>query len=295
MWQQGTKRLSDGHVFYDDVSGCCDFDWCEDYVIQGGGKVPTTRTGWAETLETCQDPADFAYCTCKVYSCGYSQPHRDWLTFERLIAGTAETDCSYGVGQWLCWGGYLDENPPFSTREEREYLQEHGFDLIDANAGFVKMQRNDVLWKKGHTALYIGEGMQAEALRTERGDAGYDGSTPGDQDQGETVVRKLTLDWDYILRKRNPPTYENGEHMDMEVSDHMAILYDGSDGHVYYWTGDPESVPYHVSGAEKAALEKVYGLKLKKLDKPTADAIMGMCKARKAWREQGIAAAVKEV
>jgi hypothetical protein len=89
---------------------------------------------------------------------------------------------------------------------------------------------------------------------------------------------------------------ENGEDMgmDAEVSDHMAILYDGSDGHVYYWTGDPESVPYHVSGAEKAALEKVYGLKLKKLDKPTADAIMGMCKARKQWREQGIAAAIEK-
>lgn len=68
----------------------------------------------------------------------------------------------------------------------------------------------------------------------------------------------------------------------------MAILYDGSDGKVYYWTGDPECVPYHVSGDEKAALEKVYGLKLKKLDSATANAIMGMCKARKAWREQGV-------
>jgi hypothetical protein len=75
----------------------------------------------------------------------------------------------------------------------------------------------------------------------------------------------------------------------------MPVRYAGGDGKVYCWTGDPEGVPYHVSGDEMAALQKVYGLKLKKLDKPTADAIMGMCKARKAWREQGIAAAIKEV
>jgi hypothetical protein len=198
------------------------------------------------------------------------------------------------VSWWLWKGGYLDECPWFHTKIEREYLQEHGYDLIDANAGFVKMQRNDVLWRPGHTALYIGEGMQAEALRTERHDAGYDGSTPGDQDQGETVVRKLTMDWDYVIRKRNPPTYEPDGGETITNGGTMPILYDGSDGHVYYWNGSPECVPYHVSGDEKTALEKVYGLKLKKLDKPTADAIMGMCKARKAWREQGIAAAIKE-
>jgi hypothetical protein len=47
-----------------------------------------------------------------------------------------------------------------------------------------------------------------------------------------------------------------------------------------------------VSGEEMAALEKVYGLKLKKLDAKTAQAIMGMCKARKAWREEGVVKAI---
>ena len=168
---------------------------------------------WAQTLETCNDPSDFAYCTCAVYSCGYSQPHRDWLTFERLRAGTAETDCSYGVGTWLYWGGYLDENPGFSTAYERQYLMDCGFEAIDANAGFVKMQRNDVLLRDrneargilGHTALYIGDGMQAEALRDENHQAGYEGTIPGDNDGGETVVRPLTLDWDWVIRKTDKP------------------------------------------------------------------------------------------
>ncbi len=192
---------------------------------------------WAERLEDCRDPADYAYCTCAVYSCGYSQPNRKHISVGYLEAGTAETDCSAGVSWWLYKGGYLGENPWFHTAIEREYLQGHGFQLIDANAGFVRMERNDVLWRPGHTALYIGDGMQAEALRTERHDAGYDGSTPGDQDGGETVVRPLTYDWDYVLRKAQKPAAptptDEGDGMtciiSMDGNDHMW-LYDG--GHL---------------------------------------------------------------
>lgn len=189
---------------------------------------------WAQRLEDCNDPSDYGYCTCAVYSCGYSQPHRDWLTVARLEAGTAETDCSYGVGWWLYKGGYLDENPGFSTATMLDYFRGLGWEIIDANAGFVALERNDVLLRKGHTALYIGDGMQAEALRTEHHDAGYDGSTPGDQDGGETVVRPLTYDWDWVIRKPGPkpstPTPTTGDTMTCIISmggnDHMW-LYDG--------------------------------------------------------------------
>lgn len=191
---------------------------------------------WATNINQCKDPADYAYCTCKVYSCGYSQPKRDHLSIERLKAGTAETDCSYGVSWWLWMGSYLDENPAFHTKIEREYLQEHGFELIDANAEFGKMQRNDVLWRPGHTALYIGEGYQAEAIRTERGDAGYDGSTPGDQDGGETVVRPLTLDWDYVIRKRDQPKPVAPIPTDTE-EDMTFIFSCDSNRHMWFYDG----------------------------------------------------------
>lgn len=191
---------------------------------------------WANNLDQCQDPADYAYCTCAVYSCGYSQPHRNWLTIERLKDGTAETDCSYGVGWWLFMGGYLDENPDFHTKMEREYLASHGYDLIDANAGFVKMQRNDVLWKTGHTALYIGEGMQAEAIRDEHHDAGYEGTTPGDQDGGETVVRPLTYDWDYVIRKRDQPKPIAPTPTEME-EDMTFIFSCDSNKHMWFYDG----------------------------------------------------------
>ena len=192
--------------------------------------------GWAHRLQDCNDPADWAYCTCAVYSCGYSQPNRKHISVDYLEAGTAETDCSAGVSYWLYKGGYLDECPWFHTTIEREYLQEHGFEVIDANAGFVKMQRNDVLWRPGHTALYIGDGYQAEALRDENHQAGYEDTTPGDQDGGETVVRPLTFDWDWVIRRRDRPSpvapipTDEGNEMtyifSCDANDHMW-LYDG--------------------------------------------------------------------
>ena len=110
-------------------------------------------------------------------------------------------------------------------------------------------ERNDVLWKSGHTALYIGEWLQAEAIRTEHHDAGWDGSTAGDQDGGETVVRPLT-DWEYVLRKVYQPSFK-------ELKD-MTFLFttDGEyEGAVYFYDGGK---CFHVSGPEKSALISAY-------------------------------------
>lgn len=159
---------------------------------------------WAKRLTDAKDPSDWAYLSCAVFSCGYSQPKRANISESRLLQGTAETDCSYGVNWWLYKGGFLDECVGFSTRTMIDYLESYGFTLY--NAGAVDPQRNDVLWRSGHTAMYIGNGLQAEALRTERGDAGYSGSTPGDQDGGETVVRAYPAGgWTYILRPPAQP------------------------------------------------------------------------------------------
>ena len=287
MWQQGSIRLSDGDIQYDDVSGYVDCNWCKiDYpsIIDKGGNMPQSK--WALSLVECRDPSDYAYCTCAVYSCGYSQPNRERINEQYLEAGTAECDCSSGVSWWLWKGGFLDECPWFHTKIEREYLEQHGFELIDANAGFVRMQRNDVLWKPGHTALYIGEGYQAEALRTERGDAGYDGSTPGDQDGGETVVRRLTYDWDYVIRKKVQPTYDDeGDG----IMSGMLIHPDGQNK-VYYWTGSMQEIPFHVrtqleqesiQAAHKAATGK--DLKIVVMKQQHFDSIMQMTKDRMSY------------
>ena len=191
---------------------------------------------WAQTLTDCNDPSDFAYCTCAVYSCGYSQPNRKNISPAKLQNGIAETDCSAGVSWWLFMGRFLDHNPWFHTAIERDYLIDNGFMCF--TFGTVELERNDVLLREakpgvlGHTALYIGDGLQAEAVRDENHDAGYEGTIPGDQDGGETVVNYVTQDWDYVLRKKYIPNFEGVRHMT------FLFTCDGKNkGHVYFYDG----------------------------------------------------------
>lgn len=161
---------------------------------------------WATNLDECHDPADYAYCACVVYSCGYSQLNRENISIALLKAGMAEADCSSLVCWVLFIAGYIQECIWFATRDGTElgYLESQGFTYHDPAT--TEPQRNDVLWRYGHTALYIGEGMQAEALRTENYDDGWNGSEAGDQDGGETVVREYPAGgWTWILR---PPAQE---------------------------------------------------------------------------------------
>lgn len=202
---------------------------------------------WAHNIDYCKDPSDYAYCTCVTYSCGYSQPNRKNISKARLRGGTAEIDCSSGVSWWLFMGGFLNENPWFHTAIEREYLQAHGFEMFPF--GSRTLERNDVLWKSGHTGLYIGNGMQAEAIRDENHDAGYEGTIPGDQDNGETVVRPLT-DWEYVLRKVYQPSFKEMKNMT------FLFTTDGEyEGAVYFYDGGK---CFHVNGPEKSALISAY-------------------------------------
>lgn len=311
MWQQGTKRLSDGHVFYDDVSGCQDFDWIEDYVIQGGGEVPKNMFDpaeeWAEVHEfMCRDPR-FGYNQQPV-RWGGDYNNGEIVTFTsksgrayRLKAGSY--DCSSSsitavsvVLERTRYAGCL-KNATY-TGDMREVFVASGL----FTAKYSPAKRGDLYLAEGkHVAMcQCGDpdnDILSEFNRNENHAASY--GKPGDQDGLESVVRAYYDDgWNTVLHYVGGLLEDlmwDGEDDEIMTGDSMAILYDGSDGKVYYWTGDPESVPYHVSGEEKTALEKVYGLKLKKLDKATAETIMKMCKARKAWREQGIVAAIKEV
>jgi hypothetical protein len=292
MWQQGTKRLSDGRVFFDDVDGCQDFDWVEDYVIQGGGDVPSNKLSYALAAAEVMDH----FVDHDAH--GYSQPNRDGTGEVETITLSDGTEVSFQSGDRDCSRliqtdyvviDALPRGMHMWTGNEREILLANGFVEVSLDS----LQRGDVLWRAGHTEMYMGDGIEAGARRSETGSK--DGRT-GDQDGGEiTRSAFVRSHWTsaYRCMKKRPGEGEPAP-TPMEVSDSMAILYDGSDNKVYYWSGDPESVPYHVNGAEMEALQKVYGLKLRKLDRATAETIMKMCKARKAWREQGIAAVIKE-
>lgn len=225
--------------------------------LRGGGSMPTQEvTGWAGSLDACRDPSDFMYCACRVYSCGYSQPNRKSISRATLLAGTAEADCSSMVSWALAEAGYIPENPWFWTAIEMDYLMDYGFTRL---LGSARPQRNDVLWRSGHTGMYVGDGMQAEALRTERHDAGYDGSTPGDQDGGETVVRAYQADsWAYILR---PPAHLAPAIPDTTTGgDEMIGLIHQTDAagatHIYYWDG--VGAPQHIGPDQLAGIDRFY-------------------------------------
>lgn len=199
---------------------------------------------WALNLNNCKDPADYAYCICVRYSCGYSRPNRTHLSKRWLEDGTAECDCSSMVSWCLFMAEWIPENPWFHTAIEREYLQENGFEMFEF--GSRELMRNDVLWRSGHTGVYIGDGLQAEALRTERHDAGHDGSAPGDQDGGETVARVLTHDWEYVLRRIEKPIKEliNMTFLFTTAGKHSGhvYLYDGGQVKMIRTVGEQEAI-----------------------------------------------------
>ena len=78
----------------------------------------------------------------------------------------------------------------------------------------------------------------------------------------------------------------------------FCMIHPTGDSKIYYWDGSPETVPYHVSPDEKAAIEDAYAkvngkaMKTIEISKAAFDKLLAMTKARKAWREQGIAVAV---
>lgn len=161
--------------------------------------MPTFNDGFAHTLSACKDPSDFAYCVCEVYSCGYSQPNRKQISIETLEKGIARADCSSMVSWVLYMGGFLPECPWFYTSIEREYLQEH--DFTELECGVFAPQRNDVLWRSGHTAIYIGDGLVAELIHDENNDAGWEGEKAGDQTDDESrIIHYDSSKWEYILR-----------------------------------------------------------------------------------------------
>jgi hypothetical protein len=168
-------------------------------------------------------------------------------------------------------------------------------------AAYSPAKRGDLYLAEGkHVAMcqdgggdgVYGRDCLTEFNRNENHAASY--GKVGDQDGYESVFRGYYDDgWNTVLHYVGGPL----DHVTAkEAEDGMQIpmLYDGGDGKVYYWSGDPESVPFHVDGEQKVAIENSVGIRLRKLGKQDADAIMRMCKDRKAWREEGMAEAIRK-
>lgn len=128
---------------------------------------------------------------------GYSQINRqgdgttETLTLssgERAQIHGGDYDCSEAARQCYAAIGVLPAGYWASymwTGNEHEVLTSHGFKQISVQTA-AKMQRGDVLWRSGHTELYLGNGLQGGARIDEDGD--IKGRRKGDQ-TGDEIAR----------------------------------------------------------------------------------------------------------
>lgn len=95
---------------------------------------------------------------------------------------TGDADCSSLVKRILVALGVLDPSTYLWTGNERSILSVHGF----AERNRWRPDRGDVLWREGHTEVYLGDGECGGARIDERG--GITGPEPGDQTGAEVAA-----------------------------------------------------------------------------------------------------------
>ena len=136
---------------------------------------------------------------------GYSQPNRgagpkETITLRdgaKAVVSSWDLDCSEFVRQCINQFFTGDDLIDYlDTRCEDAVLKAHGFERIKYSASDV--QRGDVLWMSGHTAIALGDGKQAEAAVDENNS--IFGPTRGDQTGKEVAVNNLYKSWTYIYR-----------------------------------------------------------------------------------------------
>ena len=142
---------------------------------------------------------------------GYSQPNRagDGGVEQVLLSDgtvvavhTGDYDCSEmvrtcvaaaGLLPWDYWESYM------WTGNEAEILEDAGFAEVD----LWSLRRGDILWKTGHTAVFLGGGLMADAHGDERG--GISGPSQGDQTGAEIEIRPVgCCSWSRAWRYAGP-------------------------------------------------------------------------------------------
>ena len=119
---------------------------------------------------------------------GYDQDNRD---------GNPDYDCSSLVAYALRYAGY--DVSVFSTATEDEELKKAGFARLEFDK--AQLRAGDILWRSGHTEIYIGNGQTVGAIINEKGTAR--GGEPGDQTGHEIAIKTLGNNWTYIYRMPN--------------------------------------------------------------------------------------------
>lgn len=112
-------------------------------------------------------------------------------------------DCSsFVISAWEAAGVGVKANGASNTRDMCDAFIKTGFSdvkdqiTLSTDAGLVA---GDVLWKSGHTCMYVGDGKVANASENENGNA--TGGKTGDQNGKEIVVKNYyNSKWTKVLR-----------------------------------------------------------------------------------------------
>ena len=95
---------------------------------------------------------------------------------------TGDMDCSSLVKRILVACGVIDQDTYVWTGNERSILNVHGF----AERNRFRPVRGDILWRDGHTEVYLGDGLCGGARIDESGTVL--GTVPGDQTGREVAA-----------------------------------------------------------------------------------------------------------
>lgn len=145
---------------------------------------------------------------CEHGAHGYSQHNRAGDGTTEAIAlsdGSKVTihggdyDCSEGVRVCVncaISGRHSSPSSYMWTGNQDEELRALGFTRMAYSKSAVR--RGDILWRKGHTGVALGNNRQGEAAHDEYG--GIAGRNRGDQTGTEVRVTTLSSNWTYIYR-----------------------------------------------------------------------------------------------
>lgn len=137
------------------------------------------------------------------------------------IAG-GDRDCSSGVDTCCIAAGVLPEGTYMWTGNERGILTSHGF----VSRPLTSPQRGDILWREGHTEVYLGNGMCGGPRIDENGTI-Y-GSKKGDQTGNEVAKSAYKpSQWTYLYCYEGSKTL-NGIPVPEVIAQVMEHLIDHS-------------------------------------------------------------------
>ena len=293
------------------------------------GDVGTWRC-WCEgrklkTINPAEEAAEIHAFMCDDPRFGYSQSPRWGGDYNHGEVATFVSKAGYEYkipcGSYDCSSSTITAWKLALSRTRYAGVLDTATYTADMRVPFVSSGLFTAKYSPAHRGdLYLAEGKHVAMCQDGGSDGvyGYDclsefnrnenhaatGGQAGDQDGGESVIRGYYDDgWNTILHYfggllEDITATEDDEDEEGEAS--MMLIEVREYNAIYLWDGSPDTVPYHLNGEEKKAVEDVYksfhsGLSIpyRRVGQATFDQILHMTKARKAWLEKGISEALR--